>query len=263
MAKRPWKLVSWNVNGIRACGRKGFSDVYADLKADLFAVQETKAHPEQVDMDALLPKAQATGQAWASAQRKGYSGTCVFTPHQSLELMGKLGMRKYDNEGRGNLVLFDDFALVNLYYPNGAASDERHWFKMGFLDDILKYYKKLERKYGAIVACGDYNIAHTEHDIHDPKSNQKTSGFLPEERGWMDKLSAAGFTDTFRLLHPDARDAYSWWSYRQRSRERNKGWRLDYFFVSDSLRARVKKAEILTEIQGSDHCPVVVRYRLP
>lgn len=247
-------LVSWNVNGIRACAKKGFRSVYESLDADVFALQETKAEREQVEPESILPDAE-TPQVWSSAQKKGYSGTALFA-RDDWDMVDSIGLPDYDNEGRGNVLYHPNFTLVNLYYPNGAASDERHWFKMGFLDKILTYFKDLEKKHGPLVICGDYNIAHTENDIHDPKSNQKTSGFLPEERAWMDSLTKAGFIDTFRLVHPDRKDAYSWWSYRQASRERNKGWRLDYFFVSEELRKNVVDADILSDIHGSDHCPI-------
>lgn len=254
------KLVSWNVNGIRACAKKGFREVYESMEADVFAVQETKAHPEQVDTADILPN-EDIRQAWSSAEKKGYSGTALFSPHD-WDMVETLDLPDYDAEGRGNILYHDKFTLVNLYYPNGAASDERHWFKMGFLDEILKYFKRLEKKHGPLVICGDYNIAHTEIDIHNPKSNEKTSGFLPEERAWMDKLCAAGFVDTFRHLNPEQKNAYSWWSYRQASRERNKGWRLDYFFVSESLVKSIQSAEIHSDIMGSDHCPISLVLKL-
>ncbi len=248
------RLDSWNVNGIRACAKKGFLDVYNGLEADVFAVQETKAHPEQVDWDTILPS-EDTPQIWSSAIKKGYSGTALFSPHD-WDMVPTLELQEYDEEGRGNILYHPEFTLVNLYFPNGAASDERHNFKMGFLDRILDYFIELDKKYGPLVICGDYNIAHTEMDIKNARSNQKTSGFLPEERAWMDKLTDAGFTDTFRLLHPEEEDAYSWWSFRQAARERNVGWRLDYFFVSKSLEKNVHSAKIHSDIHGSDHCPV-------
>ncbi len=249
------RFVSWNVNGIRACLKKGFIDTYKELQADIFCVQETKAHPEQVEIDSVLPK--GTEQVWAWAEKKGYSGCALFTPHQNIKLVNKLELPKYDMEGRGNIAFHKNFTLVNLYFPNGAASEERHYFKMDFLKTILKYLKKLEKTHGPLIICGDYNIAHTKIDIHDPKSNENSSGFLPEERAWMDGFSE-NFIDTFRLLHPERKDKYSWWSYRQQSRERNKGWRLDYFFISKSLKDKVKKANIYENIMGSDHCPIEV-----
>lgn len=250
------RLVSWNVNGIRACAQKGLRDVIQNFDADLFCLQETKAHQEQVEIASILPEPGRYGQTWASAEKKGYSGTSIFSSNIKYELSSGIGFEAYDREGRGTIAQHKDFSLINLYFPNGAASEDRHYFKMGFLKEILRYFKAQEKNWGPLVICGDYNIAHKEVDIHDPKSNQQSSGFLPEEREWMDDLERAGFVDTFRLLHPDQKDAYSWWSFRQRSRERNKGWRLDYFFVSESLADRVRSAEIHPTILGSDHCPV-------
>lgn len=256
------KLVSWNVNGIRACASKGFKEAYANFDADAFCLQETKASPEQVEADSILPDPKKTAVVWSSAEKKGYSGTALFTPHTKLQLASVIDHPDYDREGRSTLLLHKKFTLVNLYFPNGAASDDRHHFKMGFLDKILAYFKELERKQGPLVICGDYNIAHKEIDIHDPVSNKDSSGFLPEERAWMDKLEASGFIDTYRLVHGDKKDAYSWWSYRMNSRARNKGWRLDYFFVSRSLEKSVRNAEIHPTIMGSDHCPVSLELKL-
>lgn len=256
------KLVSWNVNGIRACAGKGFKEVFESFDADAFCLQETKATPDQVDKKLLFSKPTHIQEAWASAEKKGYSGTATFTPDKKLRLIDRTNLKAYDSEGRGTLLIHPKFALVNLYFPNGAASDERHWFKMGFLEKILPYFKKLEEEYGAVVICGDYNIAHREIDIHDPVRNQDTSGFRPEERAWMDKLAAAGFVDTYRLVHGDEKDRYSWWSFRQASRERNKGWRLDYFFVSQKLAGKVLRADIHPEIMGSDHCPVSLQLQM-
>lgn len=250
------RLVSWNVNGIRACAAKGFRETYDGFDADFFCLQETKASPDQVDLAALFSNPSRTSHVWSSAEKKGYSGTAIFSPHENARLVNFIGLPDYDREGRGNVLFHDKFTLVNLYFPNGAASEERHFFKMGFLENILAYFRELEAKHGPLVICGDYNIAHKPIDIHDPISNKDSSGFLPEERSWMDGLVGAGFVDTYRLVHGDAKDRYSWWSYRQMSRARNKGWRLDYFFVSKSLADKVRKADIHPEIMGSDHCPV-------
>lgn len=249
------RLVSWNVNGIRSCLDKGFREQLDSLQADVIALQETKAMAEQVDEKRVLGSSPCE-ITWSSAEKKGYSGTALLATQGLGQLSNRLELPEYDREGRGTLLKTPHYTLVNLYFPNGAASDERHRFKMQFLERILIWFRKLERKAGPLVICGDYNIAHREIDIHDPKSNKDSSGFLPEERAWMDGLTAAGFVDTFRLKAPNLRDQYTWWSFRQRSRERNKGWRLDYFFVSQAIAGAVRKAEIHPEIMGSDHCPV-------
>jgi exodeoxyribonuclease III len=256
------RIVSWNVNGIRACLEKGLEKVVHEMDADFFCLQESKAHPDQVEMPSY-PKLHALSSTWASAVKKGYSGTVTFTPHkQTVELRPTMGIELYDQEGRANVAFAKGFTLVNLYIPNGAASDERHLFKMRFLDELLPWLKKLEKERGPLVICGDYNIAHTEIDIHDPVRNQDSSGFRPEERAWMTKFLSHGFVDTFRLLHPGQKDQYSWWSFRQRSRERNKGWRIDYICVSQALEGKIRRAEIHPEIKGSDHCPISLELAL-
>lgn len=255
------KLVSWNVNGIRACAKKGFKEVFANFDADVFALQETKAQPDQVDLNSILPDPEIP-QVWASAEKKGYSGTALFSNSDEWEMTNCLGFPEYDKEGRATLLYHPKFTLLNLYFPNGAASEDRHWFKMGFLEKILAHFQDLEKKHGPLIICGDYNIAHTERDIRNAKANQKTSGFLPEERAWMDALCNAGFVDTFRFLNPEVDDRYSWWSYRQAARERNVGWRLDYFFVSEKLQSKVIAADIHDDVLGSDHCPVSLEIRI-
>ncbi len=249
------RIVSWNVNGIRACLEKGLERIVREMDADFFCLQESKAHPDQVEL-LQYPHLLGLTSTWASAEKKGYSGTVIFTPHQKTELRSKMGVRPYDSEGRANIAFGKGFTLVNLYFPNGAASDERHNFKMGFLDSLIPWLKSLEGERGPIILCGDYNIAHTEIDIHDPVSNRNSSGFRPEERAWMTKFLEAGFVDTFRHINPDKKDQYSWWSFRQRSRERNKGWRIDYICVSQALEGKIRGAEIHSAIAGSDHCPV-------
>jgi exodeoxyribonuclease-3 len=246
------KIISWNVNGIRACLNKGLTDFMASSKADFFCLQETKASPDQVESSAI-PYSKSV---WASAEKKGYSGCATFTNLESCKLSNLLGIPAYDREGRATIAKHPDFTLVNMYFPNGAASEERHHFKMKFLDEILVYFKKLEEKQGPLIICGDYNIAHTEIDIHDPIRNKDSSGFLPEERAWMSKFIENGFIDTFRLIHQGKKDQYTWWSFRQASRARNKGWRIDYICVSESLKSAIKSAKIHPLVQGSDHCPV-------
>ena len=255
------KIVSWNVNGIRACLGKGLYEALNKFDADFFCIQESKAHPDQVPL-LEYPNFHSKEAVWASAEKKGYSGVAIFTPHKKLKLIAGMGNKKYDQEGRVNIAHTKDFSLVNLYFPNGAASDERHNYKMQFLDDVLVWFKQLEKTHGPLVICGDYNIAHCEIDIHDPISNKDSSGFKPEERAWMSKFLKAGFVDTFRAVHPDKKDQYSWWSYRQQSRERNKGWRIDYICVSETLKNKIKRAEIHPDVHGSDHCPISLELNL-
>lgn len=249
------RIVSWNVNGIRACLGKGLENVVSEMDADFFCLQESKAHPDQVEMPSY-PKLHALSSTWSSAVKKGYSGTVTFTPHKKTELSPTMGIELYDQEGRATIAFAEGFTLVNLYIPNGAASDARHLFKMKFLEELIPWLKKLEKERGPLVICGDYNIAHTEIDIHDPKSNKDSSGFRPEERAWMSRFLENGFVDTFRLVHPGKVDQYTWWSFRQNSRARNKGWRIDYICVSQELERKIRGAEIHPGILGSDHCPI-------
>jgi exodeoxyribonuclease III len=255
------RIVSWNVNGIRACLGKGMNEAALGLEADFLCLQESKAMAEQVPLQDQSHLG-SLRSVWSSAEKKGYSGTVVFTPHQNVELKSLMGIPRYDSEGRANVVLGPGYSLVNLYFPNGAASEERHQFKMGFLRDLIPWLKKLEAERGPLIICGDYNIAHTEMDIHDPVRNQDSSGFRPEERAWMSEFLAAGFIDTFRHVHPEARDAYSWWSFRQASRARNKGWRIDYICVSRALEKKIRAAAIHPQVMGSDHCPVSLELAL-
>lgn len=255
------RIVCWNVNGIRACLTKGMADVFQNLDADFYCLQETKACPEQVPL-IEYPHLSKYNAAWSSAEKKGYSGVAIFSTNKKIDLHSKMNLPQYDREGRVTLAFGKGFTLVNIYFPNGAASEERHFFKMKFLDDLIPWLKELERKHGALIIVGDYNIAHTEIDIHDPVSNKDSSGFKPEERAWMSKFLASGFVDTFRSFHPEKRDQYSWWSFRQNSRARNKGWRIDYICVSQSLESKLESAQIHPEILGSDHCPISLDIRL-
>ena len=230
-------------------------------KPDYLCLQETKAEESQVEFSLESPLGRMHS-AWSSAEKKGYSGTAIFTPHKNSPLENLMGEPNYDREGRATFAHLKDFTLVNLYFPNGAASEERHRFKMNFLDQLLPWLKALESKKGPLVIVGDYNIAHQEIDIHDPIRNKDSSGFLPEERAWMTRFLESGFVDTFRFLHPDKKDQYSWWSFRQASRERNKGWRIDYISVSDSLKKSIRSAAIHSDVLGSDHCPISVELDL-
>lgn len=254
------RIVCWNVNGIRACLTKGMADSMKALEADFLCLQETKASQDQVPL-IEYPYLGQQNHVWSSAEKKGYSGVAIFTPHK-IDLSEQMGAPLYDREGRVTIAFGKGFTLVNIYFPNGAASEERHFFKMKFLEDLIPWLKKLESDHGPLIVVGDYNIAHTEIDIHDPVSNKDSSGFKPEERAWMSKFLASGFVDTFRAFHPTDKDQYSWWSFRQNSRARNKGWRIDYICVSQSLESKLEGAAIHPNIFGSDHCPISLDIRL-
>lgn len=253
------KIVSWNVNGIRACRKKGFDQFAQKINADLLCLQETKAHSEQVDLEPKKLKVKEL--YWSSAEKKGYSGTLSICKQEPLEVTKGIGIKKFDSEGRFVVTEFKDFLVYNIYFPNGAASEERHLYKMDFLKAMYKQTQKDLQKAKSLIVLGDYNIAHREEDIHDPVRLDGMSGFKPEEREWMDKYFALGMHDSFRLKHPKKKENYSWWSYRAGSRERNKGWRIDYISVSSDLKDRVKSARILTDVMGSDHCPILLELR--
>ncbi len=242
--------ISWNVNGLRACIKKGFLDAFEKLNADCFCLQETKLQPDQIDLN--LP---GYHQYWNSAVKKGYSGTAIFTKTEPIQVSYGMGIEEHDQEGRIITAEFDTHYLVTCYTPNSKRALERLDYRMIWEDDFRNYLKKLEER-KPIVLCGDLNVAHKEIDLANPASNRKNAGFTDEERNKMTTLLQAGFTDTFRYLYPDKTDAYSWWSYFAKSRERNIGWRIDYFLVSQSLNSRIKEARIHPEIEGSDHCPV-------
>lgn len=244
------KLVSWNVNGLRACLGKGFLDAFARLNADVFCLQETKMQQGQAEIE--LP---GYRQIWNSAQKKGYSGTAVFTRAEPEAVSLGMGIEGMDSEGRVILLDFDGFSLVNVYTPNSQQELARLDYRMEWEDRFREFLRELDSRRPVII-CGDMNVAHQEIDIKNPKSNRRSAGFTDEERGKMSALLEAGFSDTFRMLHPDRRDAYTWWSYRANARERNVGWRLDYFLASNRLADRVAAADIHPDIMGSDHCPV-------
>jgi exodeoxyribonuclease-3 len=250
------RIVSWNVNGIRACLKKGLLDYIEAYEPDIFCVQETKAHREQVEL--TDQEFGFTVSYWSEAEKKGYSGTANFCLDEVVDATDKIGEPKFDTEGRFVISDHEDFLLYNIYFPNGAASEERHFYKMDFLEMLYQHMKKKLAEGREIIVVGDYNIAHKAVDIHDPVRLDGTSGFKPEEREWMDKWFALGFVDTFRLMYPDAKDAYSWWSYRAGARERNKGWRIDYISVSPGLVNKVKNVEIQSDVMGSDHCPLLI-----
>ena len=244
------KLISWNVNGLRACVEKGFMDVFRQMDADVFCIQESKLQEGQISLD--LPGYE---QYWNYAVRKGYSGTAVFTKRHPLTVSYGIGIEEHDQEGRVITLEFADFYLVTVYTPNSQNELARLPYRMQWEDDFLVWLKKLEEK-KPVVFCGDLNVAHEEIDLKNPRTNRRNAGFTDEEREKCTKLLNAGFIDTWRWFYPDTTDIYSWWSYRFRAREKNAGWRIDYFIVSDSLKDRLQGAKIHTDIFGSDHCPV-------
>ena len=244
------KLISWNVNGLRAVMGKGFQDTFKALDADIFCLQETKLQAGQIEME--LP---GYHQYWNYAEKKGYSGTAVFTKQEPLSVRYGMGVEEHDHEGRVITLEFPDFFFITVYTPNSQDGLARLPYRMRWEDDFLAYLKGLEQE-KSVVFCGDLNVAHTEIDIKNPKSNIHNAGFTQEERDKMTALLGSGFVDTFRYFHPDATGAYSWWSYRFHARENNAGWRIDYFIVSQALTPRLVSACIHPEIFGSDHCPV-------
>lgn len=250
------KFISWNVNGLRACYDKGFRDRFKQLDADFFCLQETKMQAGQLD-------AQFEGYQsyWNYAEKKGYSGTAIFSRIQPLSITYGLGIEEHDHEGRVIALEMDSFFLVTVYTPNSQEELRRLEYRMKWDDDFRAYLKKLEAKKPVIV-CGDLNVAHKEIDLKNPKTNRKNAGFTDEERAKFTTLLESGFTDTFRYFYPDQEGVYSWWSYRFKAREKNAGWRIDYFLASDSLKENLRGAAIHTGILGSDHCPVELTIEL-
>lgn len=244
------KLISWNVNGIRACVGKGFLDYFKEADADIFCIQETKMQAGQLELDL-----EGYEQYWNYAQRKGYSGTAIFTKKKPLSVSYGIGIEEHDTEGRVITLEFEDFYMITVYTPNSQNELARLDYRMEWEDAFLSYLKKLEENKPVIV-CGDLNVAHQEIDLKNPKTNRKNAGFTDEERGKFQTLLDNGFIDTFRYFYPDQTGIYSWWSYRFQARAKNAGWRIDYFLVSDSLKDRLADAKIHTEVMGSDHCPV-------
>ena len=244
------KFISWNVNGLRACVGKGFAESFKQLDADFFCLQETKMQEGQLDLDF-----EGYTSYWNYAEKKGYSGTAIFTRHQPISVSYGLGIEEHDHEGRVITLEMQDFYLITVYTPNSQDGLRRLDYRMTWEDDFLEYIKRFDEKKPVIV-CGDLNVAHEEIDLKNPKSNRKNAGFTDEEREKMTKWLNSGFTDTFRYFYPEQKDIYSWWSYRFKAREKNAGWRIDYFIVSNRLQERLDNAKIHTEIYGSDHCPV-------
>jgi exodeoxyribonuclease-3 len=244
------KFISWNVNGIRACCDKGFREEFARLDADFFCLQETKMQEGQLDL-----QFEGYQSYWNYAEKKGYSGTAIFTRHQPLSVAYGIGVEEHDHEGRVITLEMEQFYLITVYVPNSQDGLKRLDYRMTWEDDFLAYLKKLEEK-KPVVVCGDLNVAHQEIDLKNPKSNRKNAGFTDEERAKFTSWLEAGFTDTFRHFYPEQKDIYSWWSYRFKAREKNAGWRIDYFVTSATLDDKLVDAKIHTDVLGSDHCPV-------
>lgn len=244
------KLISWNVNGLRACVGKNFMDFFNETDADIFCIQESKLQEGQIDLD--LP---GYHQYWNYAEKKGYSGTAIFTKEEPLSVSYGIGIPEHDKEGRVITLEFDKFYMVTVYTPNSQNELARLPYRMEWEDTFRSYLKKLEET-KPVVVCGDMNVAHKEIDLKNPKTNRKNAGFTDEEREKFTMLLDSGFIDTFRYFYPDAEGIYSWWSYRFQARAKNAGWRIDYFLVSECLKKNLKGARIHTEIMGSDHCPI-------
>ena len=244
------KFISWNVNGLRACVQKGFLDFFREADADFFCIQESKLQEGQITLD--LP---GYYQYWNYAEKKGYSGTAIFTKHEPLSVSYGIGIEEHDHEGRVITLEYPDFYIITCYTPNSQNELARLPYRMKWEDDFLSYIKSLDAK-KPVIFCGDLNVAHEEIDLKNPKTNHQNAGFTDEERGKMTALLASGFIDTFRYFYPDMENIYSWWSYRFKAREKNTGWRIDYFIVSESYKEKLVDAKIHTDIFGSDHCPV-------
>ncbi len=248
------KIITWNVNGIRAATKKGLMDFVQSEQADILCLQETKANRDQVE--APIDTLQYPFAEWHSAERKGYSGVATFSKAPVKHFNAGIGTLDYDREGRVLITEHEKFLLYNIYFPNGGSGEDRHNFKQKFLKDLNAHIQKLLKAKKPVIVVGDYNVAPTEIDVHDPKRLAKESGFLPEEREWFSDFLNLGMVDTFRHFHPEAKNRYSWWSYRELARISNRGWRIDHICVSKDLLPYLKKAEILDSVEGSDHCPV-------
>ncbi|MCR5012340.1 MAG: exodeoxyribonuclease III [Lachnospiraceae bacterium] len=244
------RFISWNVNGLRACVGKNFMEYFNEADADIFCVQETKMQEGQLALET-----EGYHQYWNYAEKKGYSGTAVFSKKEPISVSYGIGVEEHDHEGRVITLEFDSFYFITVYVPNSQDGLKRLDYRMCWEDDFLDYIRKLDEK-KPVIYCGDLNVAHEEIDLKNPSTNHMNAGFSDEERGKFSDVLAAGFVDSFRYLYPDTAGAYSWWSYRMKARERNAGWRIDYFVVSEKLKAAIKDAKIHSEIMGSDHCPV-------
>lgn len=254
------RILSWNVNGIRAVYKKGFVDWFLKENPDILCLQETKARPEQLSDDLLKVNGYKSYFS-SSIVKKGYSGVAIYTKPEPVKVEHGFGIAKFDDEGRIVVADYKSFVLINIYYPNGKMSPERLQYKLDFYDAFLDYSDKLVKKGKKLVICGDVNTAHKEIDLARPKENEKVSGFLPIEREWMDKFISYGYQDTFRMFN-DQPGQYTWWDMQSRARERNVGWRIDYFFISENLKQNINNAFILPEVMGSDHCPVGIEIKI-
>lgn len=250
------KLISWNVNGIRACVQKGFLDFFKEVDADMFCIQESKVQEGQIDLNL-----DGYHQYWNYAEKKGYSGTAIFTKVEPMNVSYGIGIEEHDNEGRVITLEFENFYLVTVYTPNSKSELERLDYRMVWEDEFRKYLKNLDKNKPVIV-CGDLNVAHKEIDLKNPKNNRRNAGFTDEERNKFTELLDSGFIDTFRNFYPDLEGTYSWWSYRFKAREKNAGWRIDYFCTSERLKDSLVSAKIHTEVLGSDHCPVELQINM-
>jgi len=249
------KVYSWNVNGLRAIEKKGFIQWIYDEKPDILCIQESKIQLDQIDEK--FKNIEGYNAYFSCAERKGYSGVATFTKEEPIKVQYGIGIEKFDKEGRILICEYKDFILFNIYFPNGQKDEERLKYKLDFYEALFNYCDSLKSKGKKLLICGDYNTAHKEIDLKNPKANSKTSGFLPIEREWMDNIISRGYVDTFRYFHPDT-IKYSWWTYRFNARENNAGWRIDYHFVSDNMIEDVLDSEILDQVTGSDHCPIVI-----
>ena len=249
------KIYSWNVNGIRAIKDKGFIEWITKEQPEILCIQETKIQENQLSDE--LKNIEGYYSYFSCAEKKGYSGVATYTKQKPISVTYGIGIERFDNEGRIVITEFDDFTLFNIYFPNGQRDEERLNYKMEFYDALLGYCELLRANGKKLIICGDYNTAHNSIDLKNPKANENYSGFLPMERAWMDKFISYGYVDTFRYLH-GSEVKYSWWSYRFKAREKNVGWRIDYFFVTEDLLSELKEADILNEVIGSDHCPVSI-----
>jgi exodeoxyribonuclease-3 len=250
---KTYKFISWNVNGIRALAKKGFADFLNQEAPNFLAIQETKAHEDQLPFDLKAPSNYTS--YFVSGERRGYSGVATYADQPAMKVIDQLGVPRFDNEGRQVILEYPDFYFCNIYFPNGRRDLSRLQYKLEYYETFLKFVNKLKQTGKAIIICGDVNTAHNEIDLFHPKENSKSSGFLPEERAWLDKFIAAGFEDVYRNLHPEARK-YTWWDQKSRARTRDIGWRIDYFFIDSAHAKNVISADIMTEVMGSDHCPI-------
>lgn len=253
------RILSWNVNGIRAVQKKGFTEWMLDEQPDVLCLQETKANKNQLDDEIL--NIDDYNAYFSTPERKGYSGVAIYTKEMPVAVEYNLGFEEFDSEGRIIVAEYKNFVLLNVYFPNGKQDQERLDYKMRFYAEFLKYINQLKSQGKNVIFCGDVNTAHKEIDLSNPKANMTISGFLPQERAWIDKVIADGFLDTFRLVNSEPEN-YTWWDYRTGARERNIGWRLDYFFVSENLRQNITDAFILKDVLGSDHCPVGIEVKI-